>query len=167
MTTKFVQLAIAALAGAGVVTLVFTITPLRAHTGWMPLMHGPGQPGQPMGLDDDDMPCLRDGVFAPDSLEILQGTATQVNRYGGHQGTFMTLTTPQETLEVHLGPAWYLQNQGFDIVLNSPIQVTGFRSSWNGQSVLMATEIRQGDRVLPLRDAEGYPLWRQMNVPSN
>lgn len=60
---------------------------------------------------------------------------------------------------VHLGPAWYLEDQGFELTPNSPVEVTGFRSDWHGQSVLMASEVTQGDRVLQLRDANGYPLW--------
>ncbi|WP_017298699.1 hypothetical protein [Nodosilinea nodulosa] len=175
MTTKFAQLAIAALSGAGLATLLFTVTPLRAQTNWMPMggqMYGNRWQGQPMRPDrldpgDDAMPCLSSGVFDPANLETLQGTATEIDRYGGHQGMFLTLTTAQETLAVHLGPAWYLQDQGFDIATNSPIEVTGFRSTWNGRSVLMASAVKQGDRVLQLRDAKGYPLWMQQDLPAH
>jgi hypothetical protein len=111
------------------------------------------------------MPCLG-GVFDPADLETLQGTATEIDR-GGHQGVFLNLTTAQETLTVHLGPAWYLEDQGFAIDFNSPVEVKGFRNDWNGQSVLMASEVKQGDRVLQLRDANGYPLWMGQGARSN
>jgi hypothetical protein len=113
------------------------------------------------------MPCANGGLFDADDVVTLQGTATAVNRYGGHQGMFLTLQTAQETLEVHLGPAWYLEDQGFAITPNSPVSVKGFRSDWNGQPVLMASEVTQGDRVLQLRDANGYPLWMGQGTPAN
>jgi hypothetical protein len=106
-------------------------------------------------------------MFDADDLVTLQGTATEVNRYGGHQGVFLNLTTAQETLTVHLGPDWYLDDQGFEIDFNRPLEVTGFRSNWNGQAVLMASEVKQGDRTLQLRDANGYPLWMRQATPSN
>ncbi|PZU95648.1 MAG: hypothetical protein DCF32_22370 [Leptolyngbya sp.] len=171
MTMKLAQIALSGLVGAGLATLAFTATPLRAQSqiGWWPMgqsMHGVRwQGGQPMGPGMGGMPC-NGGVFDPTTLETLQGTATAVNRYGGHQGTFVTLQTAQETLEVHLGPAWYLQNQGFELADNSPMAVTGWRSNWHGQSMLMASEVKQGDRTLQLRDANGYPLWMQQEAPS-
>jgi hypothetical protein len=163
MTMKLVSLAIAALAGAGIATLVFTATPLKAQNqpGWWPMgrsmMGDRWQGGGPMA--QGGMPCVNGGVFDPDKVETLQGTAAEVNRYGGHQGVFLNLTTAQETLTVHLGPDWYLDDQGFEIDFNQPLEVTGFRNDWNGQAVLMASEVTQGDRTLQLRDANGYPLW--------
>ena len=171
MTMKFAQVALSALAGASLATLAFTATPLRAQSqiGWWPMgqsMHSARWQGrQPMGPAMGGMPC-HGGMVDPAALETLQGTATAVNHYGGHQGTFVTLQTAQETLEVHLGPAWYLQDQGFELATDSPIEVTGFRSSWHGQSMLMASEVKQGDRTLQLRDANGYPLWMQHEVPA-
>lgn len=169
---KIVLIASSALAGAGIATLVFTATPLQAQnqTGWWPMgrsmMGERWQGGGPRGPGQGGMPCMNGGIVNPDDLVTLQGTATEVNRYGGHQGMFLTLQTAQETLEVHLGPAWYLADQGFDIAPNSPVEVTGFRSDWNGQSVLIASEVKQGDRVLQLRDANGYPLWMRQGTPS-
>jgi hypothetical protein len=167
MTMKLVTIALSALAGAGIATLAFTATPLQAQnqTGWWPMgrpmmgdrwQDSPGGPG--MGQGRGGMPCQA-GVFDPDNVETLQGTATEVTRYGGHQGVFLNLTTAQETLTVHLGPDWYLDDQGFEIDFNSPLEVTGFRTDWNGQAVLMASQVKQGDRTLQLRDANGYPLW--------
>lgn len=172
MTTKFVSIALSALAGAGIATLVFTATPLQAQkqTGWWPMsrqmMGERWQRGGPMGPGRGEMPCIYGGMFDTDDLVTLQGTATAVNRYGGHQGMFLTLQTAQETLEVHLGPAWYLADQGFDIVSNSPVEVKGFRNDLQGESILIASEVTQGDRVLQLRNANGYPLWMQQTTPS-
>lgn len=169
MTMKFVSIALSALAGAGIATLIFTATPLRAQTqtGWWPMGHQMmgerWQRGGPMGRGA--MSCVNGGIFDANDLVTLQGTATAVDRYGGHQGMFLMLQTTQETLEVHLGPAWYLEEQGFDITLNTPIQVTGFRTDWNDQSVLIASEVKQGDRVLQLRDANGYPLGMRQDTP--
>ncbi len=115
--------------------------------------------GGPVGPGPRGMPCVSGGLFDVKDLVTVQGTAIQLDRYGRHQGLFLAVQTAQETLEVHLGPAWYWQDQGFEIALNSPIEVKGFRSDGRGQPVLMAAEISQGDRTVQLRDADGYPLW--------
>ena len=159
MVMKLVSSAIAALVGVGVATLAFTATSLQAQTQRWPTGRPMMGDGWQRGPGRGNMPCANGGLFDSDDVVTVQGTATQLDRYGRHQGQFLTVQTAQETLEVHLGPAWYWQDQGFEIALNSPIEVTGFRSDWRGQAVLMAAEITQGDRVLQLRDASGYPLW--------
>lgn len=167
MSTKLTQVAIAALAGAGLTAVVLTMNPLQAHPPDGSPRWGPGRvggPGPGAGW------CHRGsgGAFDVTNVETLEGTATHFNRYGGRQGMFLTLQTDAETVDVHVGPYWYLERQGFEITLDEPIEVTGFRNGANagGQTRLMASEIKQGDRVLQLRDANGYPLWMGRGAPA-
>lgn len=172
MTLKFSQLAIAALAGAGLTALVFTTTPLRAQTQtlWRPgWMHHPGYwQGGPNGPRGGGMPCLDDDQgFDPAALETLNGTVTAVEQYGGRRGVFLDMQTGQETVEVHLGPDWYLESQGFTVQNHSPIEVTGYRNNFDGHAEIMAATVKQGSQEIRLRDANGYPLWMQQDWPDN
>lgn len=174
MSTKWVQVGLAALAGAGIATLVFTASPLRAQGQWrsMPMgwhMDNIGErpSGYPGGPGIGNMPCINGGAVDPATLETWRGTINRIDRYSGHQGVFAWLQTNQTPVEVHLGPAWYLESQGFEVIPDSLVEVTGFRSQLNDQSVVMVSEIKQGDRVLQLRDANGYPLWMDRGIPAN
>lgn len=173
-TTKWIQLGLATLAGAGIATLALT-APLGAQSPWrwMPMGwhmenlgdRGPGYPGGGPGRGNG--PCVNGGAFDTTAIETLSGTVTEVNRYGGHQGMVAVLQTNDGTVEVHLGPLWYLESQGFEVTLNSPMEVTGFRSQFTDRAVILASEIKQGDRVLQLRDANGYPVWMRQERPAN
>jgi len=77
----------------------------------------------------------------------------------------LTLKTEKEALTVYLGPGWFLEKQGMKIGNLDRIQVTGSRITVQGQSALLAGEVRKGDLVLKLRDAQGQPLWRGPRQP--
>ena len=171
MSIKFFQVAFVALAGASLATLAFAMTPLRAEPqwDWMPMgrqmnsaqwqehQHR-GDPG--LG----GMPCGNGAAFDPATLETLEGTALEVNQYSGHHGVFVLMQTSQGTVEVHLGPDWYLEDQEIEVTPGSSLAVTGFRTQFNNQSRVMASEIKYGDQVVQLRDAEGYPAWVEQGI---
>lgn len=64
-----------------------------------------------------------------------------------------------EMLNVDLGPTWYMRRQQEQIQRGDEVTVTGSRVNIEGQPVIMATEVRVGNRVLQLRDRNGAPLW--------
>ncbi|MGP1382320.1 MAG: hypothetical protein ACTS2F_02115 [Thainema sp.] len=166
MSIKFFQVAFVALAGASLATLAFAMTPLRAEPQWggMPMgrpMHSAQSQGHHRGGGPGwgGGPCCDDAVFDSAELETLEGTALEVNQYNGHQGVFVRMQTGQGPVEVHLGPAWYLEDQGIEVTPGSALTVTGFRNQFNNQPMVMATELQSGDQVVQLRDADGFPVW--------
>jgi hypothetical protein len=69
------------------------------------------------------------------------------------------LKTDKETLSVHLGPVWYLENQDIKIEAKDKIEVKGSKITFEGKPAIIAAEVRKGDDVLKLRDEAGFPSW--------
>ena len=92
----------------------------------------------------------------------LQGTVTRVESHAGRMGwngTHLVVSLGAETLTVHVGPSNYLVQQGFTFAAGEQIEVTGSKVKFEGSDVLIAREIKQGDKVLKLRDSQGIPAW--------
>jgi hypothetical protein len=69
------------------------------------------------------------------------------------------LKTEDETISVHLGPGWYIENQDVKIQPKDKLEVKGSRVTFEGKPVIIAAEVKKGDEVLKLRDKNGFPLW--------
>jgi hypothetical protein len=74
-------------------------------------------------------------------------------------GVHIRLETTDGTITVHLGPAWYLDNQDIHLELGDQIEVTGSKVLILEKSVLIAAKVRKGDQILMLRDLNGIPMW--------
>jgi hypothetical protein len=92
----------------------------------------------------------------------LRGTITKVETHPGRigwNGTHLVVSFDAETLTVHVGPSNYLEQQGFLFAAGEQIEVTGSRIKLEGSDVLIAREIKRGEKVLTLRNSQGIPLW--------
>lgn len=92
----------------------------------------------------------------------LAGTITKVETHTGRMGwngTHLVVSFGAETLTVHVGPSNYLVQQGFSFAAGDQIEVTGSRINFEGSNVLIAREIKKGDKVLTLRNSQGIPAW--------
>ena len=74
-------------------------------------------------------------------------------------GVHLTVKTDEETLSVHLGPGWYIENQDVKIAPNDKIEVKGSLITFDGKPAIIAAEVKKGDEVLVLRDGSGFPVW--------
>jgi hypothetical protein len=74
-------------------------------------------------------------------------------------GVHLLVKTPKETISVHLGPSWYLDNQETKIDPKDNVEVTGSRITFEGKPAIIAREVKKGDEVLKLRDEHGVPMW--------
>ena len=103
-------------------------------------------------------------MYNPQTVETIHGrvvkveSATPVNGMGP-RGVHIVVKTGTQTVPVHLGPNWFIENQASRIKPNDDVAVTGSRVSRNGQNFLIAKEITDGNQVLNLRDDTGRPLW--------
>lgn len=105
--------------------------------------------------------------FDRNQTETLTGEVVHLETYSSRRenfsGVHLMVNTKQETIEVHLAPSWYLAEQDFEFSSQDQIVVKGSRIIIDGQPAIIAREIRKGDRVLVLRDANGLPVWRASN----
>jgi hypothetical protein len=116
----------------------------RGSSGW-----GPGSPYNRM--------------FDPKTVETVTGEVVSVSSIvpskGMGTGVHMILNTGKETISVHLGPSWYLENQDVKIEPKDKVEVKGSKITFGGKPALIAMEVKKGDEVLKLRDDTGFPVW--------
>jgi hypothetical protein len=116
----------------------------RGSGGW-----GPGSP--------------YDRMYDPKAVETISGEVASISRItprkGMASGIHVNLKTDKETVSVHLGPVWYLENQDVKIEAKDKIEVKGSRISFGGKPAIIAMEVKKGDEVLKLRDDNGFPVW--------
>jgi hypothetical protein len=67
--------------------------------------------------------------------------------------------TDKETVDVHLGPGWYIDNQDVKIMAGDKVEVKGSRVIFQDKPAIIAAEVKKGDEVLKLRDESGFPVW--------
>lgn len=102
-------------------------------------------------------------MYDPKTVETVSGEVVSVAEMtpakGMGHGVHLTLKSDKETIDVHLGPAWYVEHQDTKIAPKDTIEVKGSRITFDGKPAIIAAEIRKGDEVLMLRDANGIPMW--------
>ena len=97
-------------------------------------------------------------------IETLNAEVVSVDahtsRRGVYQGVHLLVNTGKATIEVHLAPSWYLEDQNFAIVPEDKITITGSRINIDGEQAIIASQIKKDHETLILRDEDGFPLWR-------
>jgi hypothetical protein len=101
-------------------------------------------------------------AFDPKAVTTIQAKVVEVQRIarGRHEGIHLAVAMGSENVAVHLGPDFYVDAQPLKLAKGDQIEVKGARTTFDGQPVIIAQEVRRGDQVLALRDANGLPLWR-------
>ena len=116
----------------------------RGSGGW-----GPGTPYNKM--------------YDPKTVETINGEVISVDRItpnkGMAGGVHMNVKTDKETVSVHLGPSWYMENQDVKIAPKDKVEVKGAKITFAGKPAIIAAEVKKGDEVLKLRDDSGFPVW--------
>jgi hypothetical protein len=98
------------------------------------------------------------------TVETLKGEVVAVEKYvpgrgGTVYGLRLTMKTDSETVAVVLGPTWYIEDQSFKLEPKDGLEVKGSRMSVQGQTTIIAAEVKKGDKSLKLRNEAGSPLW--------
>jgi hypothetical protein len=105
-------------------------------------------------------------MYDPKTVETLSGEVVSVELVtpvkGMTQGVHLAVKTEKETIAVHLGPSWYLENQDVKFAPKDTVEVKGSRVTLAGQPALIAAEVKKGDETLVLRDEQGFPAWSAM-----
>jgi hypothetical protein len=103
-------------------------------------------------------------TYDPSTVEEIRGTVRSVemqpSQNGPGYGVHLTLAVGDETVPVHLGPSWFIDNQDQHLAQGDEVEIVGSRVTRGGAAFVIAREVRRGDDVLVLRDTAGYPVWR-------
>jgi len=102
-------------------------------------------------------------TYNPATVESLGGEVINVEKFVPGKrmsyGIHLTLKTDRETISIHLGPAWYLENQDIKIEAGDRIEVKGSRIIYAGKPAIIAAKVKKSDEILTLRDENGFPVW--------
>jgi hypothetical protein len=102
-------------------------------------------------------------MYDPATVETLSGTVESVDKVtpmkGMHYGIHLLLKTGKETIDVHLGPGWYIERLDTKIEKGDKIEVKGSRVTIAVKPAIIAAEVKKGDSILVLRDSAGVPAW--------
>lgn len=102
-------------------------------------------------------------MYDPKTVETISGEIIAVDRItpakGMSGGVHMNVKTDKETISVHLGPGFYIENQDVKLQAKDKVEVKGSRITFGGKPALIAAEVKKGDDILKLRDDAGFPAW--------
>jgi hypothetical protein len=102
-------------------------------------------------------------LYDPMTVETISGEVLGIEKIvpfkGMYAGVHLLVKTEKETISVHLGPQWYLENQDFKIDPKEKVEIKGSRITFQGKPALIAAEVKKGDEILKLRDESGFPVW--------
>ncbi len=101
-------------------------------------------------------------MYDPTTVATVSGTVESVAevQMGRGQGVHVTVKTAEGSLEVDLGPSFYVDAQPVKLAAGDAVTVTGSKIMRGGSAVIIAAEVTKGGQVLKLRDsATGVPLW--------
>jgi hypothetical protein len=97
-------------------------------------------------------------------VETLSGTVIEVERLAPRRFERLSqvdllLKTEGQTVMVQLGPQSWLAQQNFDLAPGDWVTIKGSRIDRPRRNLLIAAEVKKGNRVWLLRDENGRPLW--------
>ena len=102
-------------------------------------------------------------MYDPKTAETVTGEVVSVDRMtpmkGMSYGVHLMLKTDKETVSIHLGPVWFIENQDVKIEPKDKVEVKGSRITFEGKPAIIAAEVKKGDEVLKIRDENGFPFW--------
>jgi hypothetical protein len=112
----------------------------------------------------------RDRLYNQNTETTIKGTVEQVKTAylpgGGASAQareqfsgpiYLNLKADSGTLRVYLGPSSFVESKGFKFAKGDQIEVTG--SKVPNKDAIIAREVKRGDQVLVLRNAQGIPQW--------
>ena len=101
-------------------------------------------------------------IYDPKTEVTVKGSVEEVLQYSGKgssTGTHLMLNSSEGSLDVHLGPSWFLSQQKIEFTKGNEIEVTGAKVKVNGKVTVIAREIKKDEKVITLRNAQGVPEW--------
>jgi hypothetical protein len=101
--------------------------------------------------------------YDPSTVETVNGLVVRVDGVpspsGKGSGVHLTLKTDTETIAVHLGPAWYVDEQKVRVKAGDHIEVEGSRVAFDAKPAIIARQLKKDGQLLTLRNAAGIPAW--------
>jgi hypothetical protein len=105
----------------------------------------------------------RRAFYDQSTVTTITGTIQSVDTLSGRRGNFhmiqLTVKDSSGTVAVNVGPTFYLDEQKISFKAGDAVVVTGSRVQFNGTDVILAAQVKDGDKAITLRDDSGRPVW--------
>ena len=109
----------------------------------------------------------RDGefsqMFSRQNIVFLTGTIEEIKPVapikGMTEGVAVVLKAQEDTIELLLGPKWFINNQRISFSRNDMIEVRGVKVTLHKKTFFIPARIIKGDYILELRNEDGVPVW--------
>ncbi len=102
-------------------------------------------------------------MYDPKTVETIRGDVLTVKKITPVKGMsydiHLIVKTDRESISVHLGPGWYVENQDIKILPKDKVEIKGSRVTFESKPAIIAAEIKKGDQILKLRDENGFTVW--------
>ena len=102
-------------------------------------------------------------MFDSHNVENIIGEVITVGKFvpikAMSPGIFLIIKTEKEIISIHLGPSWYIENQDIKIEPKEMVEIKGTRINFNGKPVIIAGQVKKGDKILRIREKNGLPVW--------
>jgi hypothetical protein len=102
-------------------------------------------------------------MYNAETVDTISGEVISVDKItpskGMSYGVHLNVKAGKETISVHLGPGWYIENQSIIIEPGDKVEIKGSRITFDGKPAIIAGEVKKGDEILELRDDSGFPAW--------
>jgi sporulation protein YlmC with PRC-barrel domain len=96
-------------------------------------------------------------IFDPEKIETVTGEILKLDYSEGVK--IIIYTDAKKPVLVVLGPTGYMESQAKILKPGNKVTVTGSRVIVDDTPFLIATNIKEGNEELQLRDNEGHPIW--------
>ncbi|NJD55865.1 MAG: DNA-binding protein [Nitrospirae bacterium] len=97
------------------------------------------------------------------TVVTVSGTVETVDKItpikGMYSGIHLVVKTEKESIDIHLGPEWYIERLDTKIEKGDKVEVKGSKITYEGKPAVIAAEVKKGDNTLILRDSAGIPAW--------
>lgn len=105
-------------------------------------------------------PVARANVYEAKRETVLEGTVMSYteNSQSAPTGAHVMLRTASGSVDVHLGPATYLQSRHFSLVAGESVRFAGVSVLANGASVFLARTAQKGNQFITVRSPRGSLL---------
>jgi hypothetical protein len=116
-----------------------------------------------MGMGGWGMGTKYGRMYNPQTVETISGEVVKVEKIkpmrGMSYGIHLVVKTGSGDMDVHLGPAWYIEKQDITVTAGDKVEVKGSKVEIGGTPVIIAAELKKEEDTLTLRDSAGVPLW--------
>ena len=101
-------------------------------------------------------------LYNPSTEITVQGKVTTIDTMTGRRGwngIHLAVQSEEAKYHIHVGPAAYIERNGFTFAAGDQVEIVGSEVVYNGTKALIAREIKKDEKTLQLRDKQGFPVW--------